>query len=146
MLNRLLLSILILLSLSSSSLSFAQEPKYDLPGNRQLTEDNFPWLIPSCCDPRVLTVSKRLIPWSNYAGVKDTEKSISPDRMVWETLTVYCRRTPLGEIKYYYSATDAETRQSLTKVRFQYTRDTGIVKNELLLAPRTDTDRVLRCG
>jgi len=72
-------------------------------------------------NPRYIVGSARLIPWSNYAGIKNSEKTIAPDRMVWEVLRFYCNQEPPQSIKYYYSAVDAQSGEHLTKKQNQYT-------------------------
>jgi len=126
MLKRFLPATLNLFGLGFASVSIASQPKYDLPGNSHLPNDKFipEYQIYLGLDPRYIRGSARLIPWSDYAGVKsDATKTIAPDRMVWEVLTFYCNQAPPERIRYYYSAFDAVTRKQLTAKRTQVTYD-----------------------
>ena len=126
MLNRFLPATLILFCLGFGSVSIAQQPKYDLPSNSHLPKDKFVplYAIQLGFNPRYIRGSARLIPWSDYTGIKsDATKTIAPDRIVWEVLTFYCNQAPPERIRYYYSAFDAVTRAQLTKIRTQYTYD-----------------------
>ena len=84
-LSAILLAVLIILiSISSSS---GQGRQYELPGNKNQPKNKLFKVPYSPPDHRLITVSGQLIPWSDYLGIKDSYKTISPDRMIWEVLT-----------------------------------------------------------
>jgi hypothetical protein len=76
---------------------------------------------------RVIAVSARLVKWSEYLGPKDNTKRIAPNRMVWEVLRTYCRPATNGEIRYYFDAIDAVTREKLVRKRTQQTSNISTV-------------------
>jgi hypothetical protein len=114
---------------SFNSASFAQQFRYDLPANDYLFKEKFVdksfVLIPR--DYRVILVSARLVKWSEYLGPKDNTKKIAPNRMVWEVLRTYCRLASNGEIRYYFDAVDAVTKERLVKKRTQQTNNISLV-------------------
>ena len=100
--------------------------RYDFPGNRNVSKSKFyaaEIITTAPHDHRYIAQSIRLIPWSDYAGAKDTEKTISPDRMVWEVLRVDCRVRATPDYVYFFMANDAQTGKELTKREFQYITD-----------------------
>jgi hypothetical protein len=99
--------------------------KYDYPGNRNLPKSQvYPALGITTDHHHYYRVqSIRLILWSEYAGSKDTEKTISPNRMVWEVLRADCRVRKTPDYIYFFMANDAQTGKPLTKRHFQYTTD-----------------------
>jgi hypothetical protein len=142
MFNRLFcISLIIFSSLNSV---VAQEIKYDFPGNKHLPQSAFFHgnKMVSRFDGSKIVVSARLIPWSEYLGLKPANLSISPDRMVYEVLVGYCHLTPKRDRLYYFKAIDAETTVPLARGKIQYTKDF------ILVAPRTSSGKILvaRCG
>jgi hypothetical protein len=68
---------------SATCLPSLAKQDFDLPGNSYLPEET---LIPKELInlghyPGYYTFPGRLVRWSEYMGVKDTKKTISPDRM-----------------------------------------------------------------
>jgi hypothetical protein len=115
-----------ILVICAGNISSLPIQKYDLPGNRNVPRSKFypPELITAAPhDHYYVAQSIRLIPWSDYVGSKDTEKTISPDRMVWEVLRVGCRDRKTPDYIYFFMANDAQTGKPLTKRQFQYTTD-----------------------
>ncbi|MDZ8084961.1 MAG: hypothetical protein RMY16_05090 [Nostoc sp. DedQUE12b] len=51
--------------------------------------------------------------WSEYA--KDKDKSVSPNRWIWEIIIVGCKASQNQTRKYYYQAIDAELRRLITQ-------------------------------
>jgi hypothetical protein len=139
--NRLFSITLIIFSLSNPV--FAQNIKYDLPGNKDLPKSRFVLKGLGSYDPTRITVSSRLIPWSEYLGPKQTTRSISPDRMVYEVLVAYCHLTPKGDRPYYFKAIDAQTKVTLTERKIEYT------KNLMSISPMAkygQKEEYVRCG
>lgn len=124
-----ILTFMVLYLISLSNVSFAQRNRYDLPANDYLSKAKFVGknfaLLPY--DSRVIPVSARLIKWSEYLGSKDNTKNISPNRMVWEVLRTYCRLASNGEIRYYFDAVDAVTKEKLVRKRTQQTSNISLV-------------------
>jgi hypothetical protein len=87
---------------------------YDYPDNRTLPPNSF-IILPPFLDYRYLGVSRQLIPWSKYEGVKNNRKTIHPNRQVWQFLHVACRENKDHTRDYFYTAIDAETNQLLTR-------------------------------
>jgi hypothetical protein len=124
----------------------AQEAKYDFPGNKNLPRNRF---IPASvawpgADHSVIGVSARMVPWSEYLGSKQETRSVSPDRMVYELLTVYCGVTPKGERKYYFQAVDAQTRKHLGKRKFGYTK--SLISVSPISKKYGQKEESFRCG
>jgi hypothetical protein len=114
-----------ILIVSTGNVSGLPIQKYDYPGNRNLPKSKvYPALGITTAHSTIYRVqSIRLIPWSEYTGSKDTEKTISPDRMVWEVLRADCRVRKVPDYIYFFMANDAQTGKPLTKRHFQYTTD-----------------------
>jgi hypothetical protein len=115
--------------LASSASSFALKPHYDLPGNDYLPKEKFITKFSASLpvDYRVIPVSIRLVKWSEYLGMKDSQRNIAPNRMIWEVLKTYCRPSSNGETRYYFDAVDAVTSERLVKRHVQQTRDISSV-------------------
>jgi hypothetical protein len=115
----------VILFICTGNISSLPIQKYDYPGNRNLPKSKvYPAIgITTAHHHYYLVQSIRLIPWSDYAGSKDTEKTISPDRMVWEVLRADCRVRKTPDYIYFFMAHDAQTGKPLTKRQFQYTPD-----------------------
>ncbi len=85
---------------------------YDYPDNSHLPSNRF-FQEPMTRDSKYQGISKRLIPWSKYQGVKNNTKTIHPNRQIVEFLFVACRANQDGSRKHFYTAIDAEKYQQL---------------------------------
>jgi hypothetical protein len=136
---------IILIIFSSFDPAISQEIKYHFPANKHLPKSPFAYKngFTSRFDPTQIRVSSRLIPWSEYLGPKPPGLSISPDRMIYESLTAYCHLTLKGDRPYYFKAIDAQTKVILSIGKIQYT------KNLMSISPMAkfgQKEEYVRCG
>jgi hypothetical protein len=121
------LSFLIILLLSQPSLSQTKDSTTVLSGNSNLPKEKFKPTLTMLrlwgYNPDVLTISGRLVRWFDYAGPKETTFTISPDRMVWEYITAYCKPKYWKVTPYVYDAVDAQTGKHLSRSKKFYSRD-----------------------
>ncbi len=134
-----------LIAFSSFCPAISQENKYNFPANKHLPKSTFSYRngFTSRFDSTQIRVSGRLIPWSEYLGPKPENLSISPDRMIYESLTAYCHLTLKGDRPYYFKAIDAQTKIILTIGKIQYT------KNLMSISPMAkfgQKEEYVRCG
>jgi hypothetical protein len=105
---------IVLLFLVPNAQALAEEC-YDYPANSQLSPRTFsPYKRAVLGDRRYRGAGGRYTLWSDYKGVRNNERSISPNRWIWESLFVSCKAKPNGERRYFYFAKDAETGLYLT--------------------------------
>lgn len=117
MISRLLI-VLLLIVPNAQALA---EQSYDYPDNSQLSPSTFsPYKRAVLGDPRYRGAGGRYTSWSDYKGVKNNKRSISPNRWIWESLFVACKAKPNGERRYFYFAKDAETGLYLTSPVVMY--------------------------
>ncbi|MHC5937274.1 hypothetical protein [Nostoc sp.] len=112
-LKQIVLSLSIVTSLFSSA--FASIHQYDFPDNSYISKEeliNQLVIVTTVRHPFVV-ISKRLVKWSEYAGDKD--KSVSPNRWIWEVTIVGCKPSQNQTRKYYYLAFDAESKRLITQ-------------------------------
>lgn len=88
-----------------------------------------------------IVISKRLILWSEYVGDKD--KSVSPNRWVWEVTIIRCNANPNQTRKYYYQVIDAESKRLITQSSIKEDQQFAMVKTDCVhkynLLVATDT-------
>jgi hypothetical protein len=138
---------LFLIIFSSSNLTVAQEPKYDLPGNKYLSITRFISGSQASFNgfkSDSINVSNRLVPWSEYLGSKQENRTVSPDRMVYEILVAYCYLTPKGERKYYFRAVDAQTGKTLGRKKIGYTK--SLISISPIAKKYGQKEDYFRCG
>jgi hypothetical protein len=135
----------VLIIFSSFAPAVSQEIRYSFPANKHLPKSSFAYKngFTSRFDSTQITVSSRLIPWSEYLGTKSPGLSISPDRMIYESLIAYCHLTLKGDRPYYFKAVDAQTKVTLSIRKIQYT------KNLMSISPIAkfgQKEEYVRCG
>ncbi|MBE9104264.1 hypothetical protein IQ229_04700 [Nostoc cf. edaphicum LEGE 07299] len=112
-LKQIILSLSIVTSLFYPALASIRQ--YDFPDNSYRSKGellNQLVLVPGVRHPFV-AISKRFVQWSEYAGDKD--KSVAPNRWIWEVTIVGCKASQNQTRKYYYQAIDAESRRLITQ-------------------------------
>ncbi|MBH8563235.1 hypothetical protein I8748_13740 [Nostoc sp. CENA67] len=113
MLKPIVLSLSVITSVFTAAI--ASTPQYDFLDNSYTPKEelsNQVVLVTGVRHPFV-AISKRLILWSEYVGDKD--KSVSPNRWVWEVTIIGCNTSQNQTKRYYYQVIDAESKRLIAK-------------------------------